>query len=124
MFDKELAPGVNIRPMYKVGKVYQQALGMSENAREAVLSFTRAASRNKLDACLAMASCCERGYGVSRDLVKALEWIDAATRIGPRHDNAILARMAAMTLRITMSKHGDHVRALVETGAAGPFLAA
>ncbi|KAJ3374061.1 hypothetical protein GGF31_008277 [Allomyces arbusculus] len=111
--------------MFRVGQAYQLGLGVRENPTEAVFWYSKSAKLRNLEACLAMAWCAEHGYGIARDPDAALEWMDAAIRAGAAaDDDTVLELVVAMALRLTMSKQGARVRALVEAGVAGPCPAA
>ncbi|KAJ3358182.1 hypothetical protein GGF32_000688 [Allomyces javanicus] len=106
---------------FQVGQAYLLALGVLQDKCEAVHWYTRAAELGNLDACLAMAACAEYGRGMPCDLDKALEWMAVASRVCPADRDMVHKQMAVGTLRIIMKKQSSHVRALVETGLAGPY---
>ncbi|KNE63870.1 hypothetical protein AMAG_19082 [Allomyces macrogynus ATCC 38327] len=111
--------------MVLVGNAYQHGRGVCENTAEAVWWYMRAAKLRDPIACLILASCAESGYGVPRNLKCALMWMNVAIQAGAMAFDAIVFERAIdLALRLAMSKQGDHLRALVKAGVAGPFPAA
>ncbi|OON97706.1 MAG: hypothetical protein ATN31_01235 [Candidatus Epulonipiscioides saccharophilum] len=71
---KEAAEAGHIGALYKLGRCYEDGIGIETNLSVAITCYTRAAKNGNLRAQTHLATCYEKGIGVDRNLDTAFEW--------------------------------------------------
>jgi uncharacterized protein len=104
----------NALAQYKLGQLYQFALGVSQNYAEATKWYEKAAARGDADAQFSLGLMYAIGDGVRQDDVRAYMWwsLAAAHSTGHKQKSIATQRDGALTRRMTTAQVAEAQRLL------------
>ncbi len=79
---RKLAEEGNAEAQYKMGRMYDEGLGVTQDYKEAAKWYRKAAEKGNAHAQYQMGTLCAQGKGVPKDRIEAAKWFGKAAQQG------------------------------------------